>query len=390
MSKNFRVPAKRRLAQLLPLLLAASALPGLVVAQTAIRAGAPVNGTLDASSPKADDGTPYALYEYSGRAGERIRVTQTSAAFDSFLAVGTSAAPGCADDCRFDDDSGGELNSSLTFTLPASGKVQIRANSVSSDASGAFTLNVASLPAAAPARPQALRLDTVTNGSLTDTSARDNDDRPHDIWTVSGRRNQEIVVRVNSDAFDSFVEYGRMERNQFISTATDDDGGSGLNARLTVTLDSSGRGAIKVTTPSGEASGAYTVYAGDPPPKRPISVQSINVGDSTRGTLDENDSFDEEEIRFDTFQIAGRPGQRVVVRLQSDAFDPILKWGVLEGERLLQDATDDDSGGGTTAQLAVTLDEDGIGRLIVTALGDGSGEYMLSVVGAPRPAAVER
>src|SRR5690606_25027624 len=122
---------------------------------------------------------------------------------------GSTAAPGCSDDCKYDDDSAGELNASLVYTLPASGKVQIRANSISGDASGAFTLRVAPLPAPAPARPQALRLDTETRGNLNDGSARDEDERPHDLWTVSGRRNQEVMIRVNSDAFDPFVEFGQ-------------------------------------------------------------------------------------------------------------------------------------------------------------------------------------
>jgi hypothetical protein len=380
----------RRLARSIAVSLAILLLPALATAQTAIRAGTPVQGTLDANSPRADDGTPYALYEYSGRAGERIRVTQTSTDFDSFLAVGSSAAPGCSDDCKYDDDSAGELNARVNFTVPASGKVQIRVNSISSDARGDYRLELTSLPAPAPARAQALRLETETRGRLSESSARDEEERPYDLWTVSGRRNQEVVVRLNSDAFDSFVEFGRMERNQFVSSASDDDGGSGLNAKLRVTLDAQGRGAVKVTTAGGEGEGEYTLFVGEPPAARPIVVQTIEVGGSVRGKLDDSDSFDEEEIRFDVFKIEGRPGQRVVARLQSDAFDPILKWGVLEGDVLLQDAMDDDSGGGSSAQLSLTLDEDGIGRLVATSLGGGTGEYTLSIVGAPRPATTAR
>lgn len=389
MSRIPRVPASLRQA-LLPALLLAAGLPSLSLAQTAIRAGTPVSGGLTADSPKAEDGTPYALYEYSGRAGERIRVKLESSAFDSFLAVGSTAAPGCSEDCKYDDDSGGELNAQLTYTLPASGKAQIRANSISGDARGDFTLTVTSVPAPAPARPQALRLDSETKGRLSDTSARDDNDRPHDLWTVTGRRNQEVVVRVNSDAFDPFVEFGQMQGNRFNSSSSDDDSGPGLNARLFVTLDGNGRGVVKVTTPSGEAEGEYTVFVGQPPAKRPISLQAIAVGDSIRGTLDETDPFDDEEVRFDVFRIEGRPGQRVVARLQSDAFDSYLKWGLIEGERLIEEASDDDSGGGTSAQLSITLDEDGVGRLIATSLGGGEGEYTLSIVGAPRSAQPER
>lgn len=385
-----RAPARKRLAQLLPMLLLAASLPMTASAQTAIRAGAPVSGSLGSDSPKADDGTPYALYEYSGRAGERIRVKMESGAFDGFLAVGSTAAPGCSDDCKFDDDSGGELNPQLSYTVPASGKVQIRANSISGDASGAFTLTVTSVPTPPPARPQALRLDTETKGTLGESSSRDDSDRPHDLWTVSGRRGQEVVVRVNADAFDPYVEFGQMQNNQFASSASDDDSGAGLNARLFVTLDNNGRGVVKVTTPSGDGEGEYTVFVGQPPAKRPIEVQTIAVGDSVRGSIDDTDPFDDEEVRFDVFRIEGRPGQRVVARLQSDAFDAYLKWGVIEGDVLLEEASDDDSGGGTSAQLNITLDADGEGRLVVTSLGGGEGAYTVSIVSAPRGAQPER
>ena len=129
---------------------------------------------------------------------------------------------------------------------------------------------------------------------------------------------------------------------------------------------------------------------GQPPAKRPIEVQTIAVGDSVRGSIDDTDPFDDEEVRFDVFRIEGRPGQRVVARLQSDAFDAYLKWGIIEGDVLLEEASDDDSGGGTSAQLNITLDADGEGRLVVTSLGGGEGAYTVSIVSAPRGAQPER
>ncbi|MCG6117583.1 MAG: hypothetical protein MEQ07_05230 [Aquimonas sp.] len=384
--------SRLRLLQTAPLALALSSLllaPALQ-AQTPILADQPASGRLDAGSPRADDGTPYQLYEYTGRPGERLRIRMESNDFDSYLAVGSVAAPGCSDDCSVDDDSGGGLNAALAYSVPASGKVQIRANSINSAAVGDYTLSVTVAPPPAPARPQALRLDTDVEGRLGDSSARDTEDRPHDLWTVSGRRGQSVQVRLDSDDFDAFVEYGRIERNQFVSQASDDDSGPGLNARLMVTLDASGRGVVKVTSPSGSAAGSYRLRVGDPLPQREIVAQTVPVGESVRGQLDENDPFDDEEARFDVFRIEGRPGQRVVARLQSESFDPTLKWGLFEGETFLQEAFDDDSGGGTTAQLSLTLDEDGVGRLLAVGLMGGQGGYTLSVVAAPRPAQAER
>ena len=383
---RYRIPTATPTALMLSALLLASS----AAAQTPIRADAPASGRLDASAPRADDGTPYRLYEYSGQAGERLRIRMVSEQFDAYLAVGSVAAPGCSDDCAMDDDSGGGLNAALTYTVPASGTLQIRANSISASAVGDFTLSVAVLPPLAPARPRPLALDTEVDGQLEETSPRDAEERTHDLWALQGSPGQRLQVRLESDDFDPFLAFGRIEQDRFIELDSDDDGGPGLNARLDIQLDDEGRGVIKATSPGGGALGRYRIRAAAPPPQREIVVQVLPVGDSVRGLIDDSDPYDGEEARFDVFRIEGRPGQRVVARLQSEDFDPILKWGLLEGERFVQESFDDDSGGGNAAQLSLTLDEDGIGRLLVAGLLGGEGRYTLSVVAAPRPAQVER
>ncbi len=177
-----------------------------------------------------------------------------------------------------------------------------------------------------------------------------------------------------------------MVDGEFVGTASDDDGLAGLNARLNITLDGSGRGVVKATSASGDASGSYSLRIGEPSAQRPIEIQALSIGEAVRDRIDDNDPFTPEtEVRFDVYVIEGRPGQRVVVRMESGDFDPLLNWGTFDGERFSQDMSDDDSGGGTSAQLTVTLDEDGIGRLVATSHGVSSGSYTLSAVAAPRP-----
>lgn len=368
----------------LALALLAALAAGAASAQTPIRAGQAVDGSLSADSPRADDGTPYVLYTFRGRAGDRIRVDMESSDFDAYLAVGTVAAPGCPGDCRTDDDGGEGFNSRLIYTLPASGQVQIRANSVGADATGAFTLRVTELPPQARPTVRPVRLNQAATGNLDDNTATDDNDRPYALYSFEGRADQPVVIRLDSTDFDPLVEFGRMQGDSFVSEASDDDGGSGLNARLSTRLGASGNATIKVTSPSSSPRGAYTLLVSDPPRPQPITVAEVSVGESVRGRLDDSDPFDAEEIRFDVYRIKGNPGQRVVARMESQDLDPLLKWGTFDGERFSEDARDDDSGGGNSALLTVTLDADGEGRLVATSYGGGEGAYTLSVVGAPR------
>jgi hypothetical protein len=355
-------------------------------AQTPIQLDRPVSGALSASSPKADDGTPYDLYVYRGRAGERVRISMDSSAFDAYLAVGTVAAPGCPGDCKTDDDGGEGTNSSTVYTVPAGGQLQIRANSISATDAGPYTLTVTALPPPAAVRVRPARLNQPIAGTLGETSSVDDADKPFDLYSIDGSAGQRLQIRMESSAFDSYLEFGSMVDGVFVGTAYDDDGGSNLDSRLNATLDASGKAVVKATSASGGVSGAYTLYIGDPPAQRPIQVVPAVVGEAVRGRLDDADPFDpDNEHRFDVYSIEGRPGQRIMVRLESSDFDPVLRWGTFDGDRFMQDATDDDGGGGTSAQLTVTLDADGLGRLVATSLDGSTGSYTMTVVGAPRP-----
>lgn len=371
----------------LTLAVAAALVAGTALAQTPIRLGQSIEGSLTPSSAKADDGTPYDLYTYRGRAGDRVRIRMDSAAFDAYLAAGTIAAPGCSDDCKINDDGGGGTNALLTTVVPEGGVLQIRANSIGASDAGAYTLTVSEPPAAARPSLRRVELNTPTTGQFTDASPRSEDgDQPFDVWTVKGRGGQSVRIALDSSDFDPMLGYGTWSNNQFNETASDDDGGPGLNSRLTVTLPANGEAAIKVTALSGGTTGSYTLTVGDPPAAQPLRIQKAKVGEAIRGKLDESDAFTpNEEFRFDAYQIEGSPGQRVEIRMDSSDFDPILKWGTFEGETFVQEAMDDDSGGGTSARLTVTLDADGVGRLVATSLDGSLGNYTLSLVTAARP-----
>ncbi len=78
----------------------------------------------------------------------------------------------------------------------------------------------------------------------------------------------------------------------------------------------------------------------------------------------------------EVYYLAGTKGDRVDLTLESDAFDPVL---TLDGPDDQRVALDDDSGGGRTAQLSLTLPETGDYSIGVTSYLPAVGAYRLSV-----------
>ncbi len=68
------------------------------------------------------------------------------------------------------------------------------------------------------------------NGSLTSSDAVWDDGSHYDVWTVTARTTgQRVVIDMESDDVDAYL---RVLRNDGTPVATDDDGGSGSNARV--------------------------------------------------------------------------------------------------------------------------------------------------------------
>jgi hypothetical protein len=108
-----------------------------------IRAGQTVNGSLATGDLRLSDDSYYDAYVYEGRAGERLTISLASDAFDTVLGIGR------VNGSRYEpldvnDDAGEGTNSELVLTLPATGRYQIRANSLEGNSTGAYTLVVRS------------------------------------------------------------------------------------------------------------------------------------------------------------------------------------------------------------------------------------------------------
>jgi hypothetical protein len=106
----------------------------------AIRVGQTVSGRLETSDLRLPDRSHYDVYHITARASERVRITLRSDDFDAFLHVGR--AGGEWESLETDDDSAGGTDARIEFTFPSAGVYEIRANSLGSGETGAYTLAV--------------------------------------------------------------------------------------------------------------------------------------------------------------------------------------------------------------------------------------------------------
>ena len=100
--------------------------------------GQVVQGRLSVSDARLADNTFFQAWTFYGQAGEMVTVDVMSTDFDAYAVIqdlnGTALAR--------DDDSGGNLNARITFTLPYAGAFRLIANTRRQGVTGAYSLSV--------------------------------------------------------------------------------------------------------------------------------------------------------------------------------------------------------------------------------------------------------
>ncbi|HYW09574.1 MAG TPA: DUF4344 domain-containing metallopeptidase [Longimicrobium sp.] len=227
--------------------------------------GQTVNGRLDTSDPKLSDNSHYDLYVYRGQPGEQVLVTMTSTAFDAYMAWGRVSGSAFEAIAR-DDDSGGGTNSQLIGTVGSSGTYAVQANSLGAGSTGAYTLTVQPVTAAArraasapPAGAVAITAGQTINGELTRSDPMLSDSSFVDQYVYQGRPGDRLQITMRSSAFDTYLRWGRMENGTFQSEVNDDDGAGGTDAQATVTVGGTGTYVIQANAFEAGKTGSYTL-----------------------------------------------------------------------------------------------------------------------------------
>ena len=110
-------------------------------------------------------------------------------------------------------------------------------------------------------------VDETANGELTDDDPRvPDDDSPYDEYSFEAGEGWTITGDMQSTAFDTYLWLIGPDGTSLVQ---DDDGGEGLNSRLTYTTTRAGTYTIRANAYSGTGRGMYTLhYTSNPGPPR--------------------------------------------------------------------------------------------------------------------------
>lgn len=353
-------------------------------AQGTIRAGQTVSGRLDASDYVRDsDNTYYDDWFYEGRAGERITVTQRSSDFDSWLLIGRVVNGEFQLD-EFNDDAAGGNDARIEMTLPATGRYVIRVNVVGRGRTGAYTLHLsrAGGSSGGSTAGNLLSAGQSFTGALESSDQVWTDNTYYDLWRYNGRAGERVTIIMRSPAFNSYMQYGRLNGNEFsyLGGSTSRTIGGQHETVLDVTLPETGVYGIRANS-HGRHTGQYVITVSSSggsasAPSAGSSARTIAVGSTIRGSLTPADVQTDSGWYHEDYTFSGSRGQVVRVDLESDEFDTFID--LYRGTTWL--AKDDDSGDGLDSRLVFTLPETGTYTICARSrYANRTGPYTLSL-----------
>ena len=364
------------------------------VGNRVLTAGQVFTGELDASDPVWTDETYYELWRYYGRAGERIVVTMRSPSFNSYMQYGRLNGG----QLEYIGGSqsrtvGGQHETVLDVTLPATGEYGIRANSHGRH-TGRYTISVTSNmpatvgPAVTPTRSAlAITIGSTIRQSLQEGDLQADSGWYHDDYTFSGSRGDVVTIDMTSSDFDAYLDvYNGSNR-----IAADDDGGDGLNARVVVTLPETGTFTICARSRYANRTGSYTLTtrSGAGQTGAQISAQGgtsagagpryVGVNQTVAGQLDSSDPTMGDGTYYELWRFSGQAGQRVRITMRSSAFDAYMTIGTFGNDTYSYIRGDDDGAGGNDAMIEYTLPSSGEYAIRANSMGRATGRYTITL-----------
>lgn len=191
------------------------------------------SGQLTADDNLAADNTTYDAYQFTGQAGQRIRIEMRSGDFNSFVLLGHYGMYGLEAVAQDDDGMGDGGNARLTYTLPADGEYEFWANTATPGELGAYEIRLIDLgPEPAPG---SIVVGSTVRGSLTSEDPTDEFGSYFDAYRFQPAEGELVRITLSSNSFDAFILLGRMTNGLFVGELSDDDGLSDLNSRLDFT-----------------------------------------------------------------------------------------------------------------------------------------------------------
>lgn len=223
-------------------------------AATPLAFGATVEGRIDDTDPRDEEGRGYDAYGFTGQEGNRVQIIMRSGDFDTLLQIGQA---GDFEPLATDDDGLGEgTDSRLNFTLPETGDYVIRASPLGTEEEGLYSIELVDRG------PQpvdgSIIVGATARGTLTQTDALGEDGSLHDAYAITVAEGDKLRLTLVSNEFDSVIEVGKAGED-WVALETDDDGLSDAHARLDWTVEEAGEYLIRARAYAPGQMGAYAL-----------------------------------------------------------------------------------------------------------------------------------
>ncbi|MBX9706680.1 MAG: PPC domain-containing protein [Caulobacteraceae bacterium] len=338
--------------------------------------GATISGELADGDGQNDAGQIADGYTFEGRAGQRVIVTMSSDAFDTWLDLYAGEGGGQYVVDSDDDGAGEGTNSRLTYTLLEDGLYTIHARGFAEDGRGDYEIGLTE--AAPDPAPTPLAFGATIQGEISSDDPRDDDNRGFDAFRISGQEGNRIQVIMRSGDFDTFLQIGSPE-GDFYALASDDDGlGEGTDSRLNYILPSTGDFILRAGPLFTDADGLYSLELIDRGPQP--APGSIIVGATARGTLGEDDAIAEDGSFYDAYRISVKAGDKLRLTMVSNEFDTFIDIGRDQDGSWMTVVSDDDGLSDTHAKVDWSVEEDGDYIIRARSFAPGqSGAYALTI-----------
>lgn len=218
-------------------------------------------------------------------------------------------------------------------------------------------------------------------GRLESSDPRDGAQRRYEEHDLTVAERGRYRISVVSDDFDPMVQVWGNEGVSLV--AEDDDGGDGLNSRLSVTLDS-GSYIVRVVSFLTEAEGSYRLAAERIAPlPAPLEVEPHGSGTTSWRIWEAELTDDDADVdgkRVDDYAITLTGNRETMIRVDSEAFDTVLSVFGENGREGEPIQMDDDSGPDFNSFLIFTPETTGRYIVRVTSFQEnGRGAYRLRV-----------
>jgi hypothetical protein len=344
-------------------------------------------GVLEPGDSIGVDGPYEDRWTFDAPAGSRMRIELRSDDFNAYLIVlGPDGRVVASDD---DGLEAGQNHAAVSVRSRGGGSYTALASSFGeSPLTGAYRISL--LPDsgtfADPGAGASIAAGETRDGRLEDgdeTGSRGYQDN----WTFSGRAGQIIRIDVTSRQFDPYV---RLLRDG-MPLDSNDDGGEGTNARLSVALPATGTYTAVVSSfTENRAGGRYQIaLALTTAPAGAGQIARITPGQRVSGRLEEGDRGRGDGAFEDWFEFEGRSGQVVSIEMRASEFDAYLELRDARGEVVSEN--DDGLGEGRDAFIMTALPANGRYRIVARSYGESSrGLYDLSFAMAGPAAAAGR